>query len=192
MKQNYGKAVKTIIAFKKAFDDIDPKTPRKLVGELGEFYALQKLEKLGLRPERKGGQGGYDIYLKGINKRVEVRTSLWKNEGAYPPDKTIRFWGWRVEGRNQKKSEKFDYLVGVGLEDDFSKPKFYVFTYKEAFSVGDTMLGRFNNIKKKIHLFENRWTYRRAVKLKPAFVTPYERRINLNQSKFLNQWKKIK
>lgn len=42
--KNYKKAIKTIIKFKKAFDDIDPKVPRKLVGEIGEFYALQKLE----------------------------------------------------------------------------------------------------------------------------------------------------
>ncbi len=109
MNKTYTKAIQEIIHFKKAFDKIDPKIPRKLVGELGEFYTLQKLEKLGMQPEHKGGQGGYDIYLKDINKRIEVRTSLWKNEGVYP-DKTIRFWGWRVENRNQKKDEKFDYL----------------------------------------------------------------------------------
>src|SRR3989338_3804186 len=182
-KTDYTKAISAILQFKRTFDKIDPKIPRKLVGEIGEFYALQKLEKMDLQPEHKGGQGGYDIYLKKINKRIEVRTSLWKNEGVYP-DETIRFWGWRVENMNQKKSEKFDYLIGIGLDDDFNKPKFYIFTYKEAFSVGDTMIGRFNNIKKKIHLFENKRVYQKAVKLKPVLVTPYERRINLNQSKF--------
>lgn len=191
MNKTYTKAIQEIIHFKKSFDKIDPKIPKKLVGEIGEFYALQKLEKLGLRPEHKGGQGGYDIYLQEINKRIEVRTSLWKNEGVYP-DKTIRFWGWRVENRNQKKDKKFDYLIGVGLNDDFSKPRFYIFTYKEAFSVGDTTIGRFNNIKKKIHLFENKKAYHKALKLKPKLVTPFERQINRLPSHFLNKWGKIK
>lgn len=189
--KTYTRAVKEIISFKKVFDKIDSKIPRKLVGELGEFYALQKLGKLRFQPEHKGGQGSYDIYLRGINKRIEVRTSLWKNEGLYP-DKKIRFWGWRVENRNQKRSEKFNYLIGVGLSDDFSKPRFYIFTHKEAFRVGDTSIGRFKNIKKKIHLFESKPVYQKAIKLRPALVTPYERYINLNQSKFLGKWGKIK
>ncbi|KKR46999.1 MAG: hypothetical protein UT90_C0007G0002 [Parcubacteria group bacterium GW2011_GWA1_40_21] len=191
MNQNYTKAIKAIINFKKDFDKIDPKTPKKLVGEIGEFYTLRELERLGLEPEHKGGQGGYDIFLKKLNKKIEVRTSLWKNEGVYP-DKTIRFWGWRVENQNQKRSEKFDYLVGVGLDDNFSKPKFYIFTHKEAFRVGDTMIGRFKNIKKKIHLFENKKVYSKALKLKPKLVTSFERRINKFPSLFLDKWNKIK
>ena len=191
MNQNYTKAIKAIINFKKDFDKIDPKTPKKLVGEIGEFYTLRELERLGLEPEHKGGQGGYDIFLKKLNKKIEVRTSLWKNEGVYP-DKTIRFWGWRVENQNQKRSEKFDYLVGVGLDDNFSKPKFYIFTHKEAVRVGDTMIGRFKNIKKKIHLFENKKVYSKALKLKPKLVTSFERRINKFPSLFLDKWNKIK
>lgn len=191
MDKNYTKAIKAIINFKKNFDKIDPKTPRKLVGEIGEFYALKELKRLGFEPEHKGGQGGYDIFLKKLNKKIEVRTSLWKNEGVYP-DKTIKFWGWRVENQNQKRSEKFDYLIGVGLDDNFSKPKFYIFTYKEAFRVGDITIGRFKNIKKKIHLFETKISFKKAVKSKPKLVSPFERIINANPSRFLNKWKKIK
>jgi len=99
---DYSKAIKSIISFKKTFDNIDQKIPKKLLGELGEFYVLQKLEKLGFQSEHRGGQGGYDIYLKEVDKKIEVRTSLLKNEGVYP-DKTILFWGWRIENRNQKK-----------------------------------------------------------------------------------------
>ena len=102
---NYTKAIKTIINFKRAFDKINPKIPRKLVGEIGEYCVLQELKKQGFETEHKGGHGGYDIYLKDIDKRIEVRTSLWKNEGVYP-DKTIRFWGWKVENRNQKKKRE--------------------------------------------------------------------------------------
>ena len=190
MKQ-YTEAIKTIVDFKKAFNDIDPRVPRKLVGEIGEFYTLQKLEKLGFRPEHKGGHGGYDIHLKEIDKKIEVRTSLLKNEGIYP-DKTILFWGWRVENRNQKKGKKFDYLIGVTLDDNFSKPKFYIFTHKQAFSVGNVMIGQFKNVKKKIHLFENKRSYKKALKLKPKLVTKFERKINIYPSLFLNKWGEIK
>ena len=148
--ETYKTAIKILLAFKKSFDGIYPRIPRKLVGEIGEFYVLQKLQEMGLEPEHKGGQGGYDIYLRKTDKKVEVKTSLLKNEGVYP-DKSILFWGWRVENINQKKTNKFDFLIGVALNDHFSKPKFYIFTHKEAFSVGDTLIGRFSNIKKKIH-----------------------------------------
>ena len=199
----YTKAIKTIINFKKAFNDIDPRVPRKLIGEIGEFYVLQELEKRDFNSEHKGGMGGYDIYLKEkINKKIEVKTSLLKNEGIYS-DKTIHFWGWTVEGRSQKKTKKvknknrkkikkFDYLIGVALNDDFSKPKFYIFTYEEAFEVGDVEIGRFKSVKKKIHLFENKRTYQKALKLKPKLVTKFERKINLYPSLFLNKWRKIK
>ena len=78
MNQNYTKAIKAIINFKKIFDKIDPKTPKKLVGDVGEFYALKKLEKLGLEPEHKGGQGGYDIFLKKINKKLKLELHCGK------------------------------------------------------------------------------------------------------------------
>jgi len=191
MRYNYTKAIKAIINFKRAFNDIDPKIPKKLMGELGEFYVLQELEKLGFHPEHMGGQGSYDIYLKKINKKIEVRASLLKNEGIYP-DKTIRFWGWRVENRNQKKVNKFDYLIGVALNGDFSRPKFYIFTYKEAFSVGNVTIGRFRNVKKKIHLFKDKTACQEAIKLRPKLITPFERVINCNPKRFLNKWKKIK
>ena len=191
MNQDYTKAIKAIINFKKIFDNIDPRTPRKLVGEIGEFYVLKELKRLGFQPEHKGGAGGYDIHLKKFNKRVEVKTSLLKNLGEYP-DRKIKFWGWTVERRGQKKSNKFDYLISVALEDSFLTPKFYIFTYKEAFKVGDVDVPHFTNVKKKIHLFENKKSYSEALKLKPKLVTLFERRINKFPSLFLDKWNKIK
>lgn len=183
------KAIKAIINFKKEFERTGMVLPRRdLVGEVGELYALEALQKEGLHPNRKGGQGRYDIELN--NKKIEVRTSLLKNEGVYP-DKTIRFWGWRVENRNQNRRHKFDFLVGVALANDLSKPKFYVFSYKEAFSVDDVYIGRFSNVKKKIHLFENKRAYRKAMKQKPALITQFERRLNSNPARFRNKWGKI-
>jgi hypothetical protein len=189
----YRKAIKEIVRFKKAFDKIEstPKLSRKLVGDIGEFYVLCELEQRGYKEiQHKGGQAGYDIYIKDIDKKIEVRTSLSKNEGLYPDG--IEFFGWRVENRNAKKKKKFDIMVGVALDGDFIKPKFYVFTHKEAFSVEDVNIGRFKNIKKKIHVFTRKNIYKKAVEQKPELVTKYERYINENQSKFLNKWKKIK
>ncbi len=185
-------AIKEIIKFKKIFDPINPTLPRRLVGELGEYYVLHKLKKLGFRGvEHKGGHAGYDIYLYDIDKRIEVRTSLLKNEGSYPKD--VMFFGWRVKNRDQKKGVvKFDFLIGVGLKNSFKKPKFFVFSHKEAFSVGNINIGRFKSVQKKIHLFKDRKALMKAIASKPRFVTKYEKFINTHQTKFLDRWDKIK
>lgn len=123
---NYKKAIEEIIRFKEAFDSIEPnsKIPRKLVGELGEFYVLDKLNKLRLKLTHKGGQAGFDILIENNRMKIEVRTSLLKNEGLYPEN--IRFFGWRVKNRNQKKDGKFDIMIGVALDETFKKPRFYM------------------------------------------------------------------
>ena len=176
--------------FKKNIEKFYPKIPNKLVGEIGELYVLRELEKRGYSLEHKGGQSGFDILIKNLEKKVEVRTSLLKNEGTYP--KQVQFYGWRVKNRNQKKERKFDIMIGVALDKTFTEPKFYIFTYKEAFSVGDVNIGRFKNVQKKIHLFENQRAYKKAVKSKPALVTKFERYVNTHQSEFLDKWNKIR
>lgn len=186
---DYKKAINYLIKLKKNFDKIDPKIPKKLVGDLGEYYVVTKLKKRGFSLTQKGGQGGYDI-LADNQIRIEVRTSLLKNEGIFP--KGINFFGWRVENRNQKKKKKFDFLVCVALDDSWLKPKFYIFSYKEAFSVGDVQISRFRNVKKKIQLFENINIFKKALKLEPKLITKYERYINKNPHKFLDTWDKIK
>ena len=186
----YKKAIEEIVRFKETFDSIEPKIPRKLVGELGEFYVLSKLEELGFKKlKHKRGQAGFDVYIEDNGKRIEVRTSLLKNEGLYPKD--VRFLGWRVKNRNQKKEGKFDIMIGVALDETFQKPKFYVFTHEEAFSVQDVEIGRFKNVQKKIHLFESEKAYKEAIRSKPKLVTKYERYINEHQSEFLDRWEKI-
>lgn len=188
----YNIAIKEIIKFKKIFDPINPALPRRLVGEIGEYYVLRKLKKLGFRDiEHKGGQSGYDIYLGDINKRIEVRTSLLKNEGTYPKD--VIFFGWRVKNRRQKTNvAKFDFLIGVALKNSFKKPKFFIFSHKEAFSVGNIDIGRFKSVQKKIHLFKDRKALMKAIASRPMFVTKYEKFINTHQAKFLERWDKIK
>lgn len=187
---NYKKGIALIKKFKSDFESTGLKSPG-LLGFIGELYVLQKLDELGYNPHHKGGQGGYDIYIEKIDKRVEVKTSILKNEGEYD-DKSIKFWGWAVERRGQKRSKKFDYFVCVALDDHYSNPKFYIFTYKEAFSVKNVRVPRYTNIKKKIHIFKDILTFRKACLRDPKMVTPFERTINQNQTLFRNQWKKIK
>lgn len=192
MKEKYSKAIEAIIAFKNIFDNIDPRVPKRLVGDIGEFYALQKLEDFGLNPERKGGRSKYDIYLPKVNKKLEIRTSLLFSDVKVFPKKEIRFWGWRVAYWDEKIPKKFDYLICIALDDKFINPSFYIFTYDEAFSVDDVKMERFPNVKKKIFLFENEASYKKALELRPELVTPFEIEINRGPICFLNNWSKIK
>ena len=62
-----------------------------LVGLCGELLVKSKLLENGIPFISKGGgQAGFDIMLKN-GKKIEVRTSLLKNEGIYPKD--IMFYG---------------------------------------------------------------------------------------------------
>ncbi len=189
MSSNYQKAIKCIIQFKRNIEKFDPKIPNKLVGVIGEFYVLYELEKRGFSVKHKGGMAGFDILIENSDKRIEVRTSLLKNEGLYPQN--VYFYGWRVKDRNQKKEDKFDIMVGVALDDTFTRPKFYIFTHKEAFSVDDVDIGRFKNVQKKIHLFKNLGICKKAIESKPSLITKYEKHINKHREEFLNKWNKI-
>lgn len=189
IKANYQKAIRAILMFKSNIDTIDPRVPRKIAGDLGEFYVLGELEKRGFKTEHKGGHAGCDIYIPEINKRVEVRTSLLKNEGIY--DKSINFFGWRIQSWGQKKVNKFDILVCVALDETFVKPKFYILTCKEALDVDDVHIPRYPNIKKKICLYENLNAFNAAIKTKPTLVTRSERIFNRSAHKFLDRWDKI-
>jgi len=191
----YQRAIEEIAKLKEALERIEPKVAKRvvsrLVGEIGELHVLSKLEGLGFTVEQRGGQAGFDMKITDYNKRIEVRTSLLKNEGQYPEN--IRFFGWRVKNRNDGREDKFDIMIGVALDKTFKEAKFYVFTREEAFSVGDVERGQFRNVQKKIHLFENEAAYEEALNSKSAgIVTPYERYINEHQPEFLSMWDKIK
>lgn len=186
---HYRDIIKAFLSFKESLDKVAPRIPRKMAGDLGEFYVLQAMEKLGYDFTHKSGQAGHDILLNNPVKRIEVRTSLLKNEGIYPQG--INFYGWRVKDREARREDKFDILICVALDDTFKKPKFYIFTKKEAFSVGDVHIGRFPRIQKKITLFENRTAYKKAVKVRPKLVTKFERYFNLNSRVFLDKWSKL-
>lgn len=190
MTEQINQAIQKILTFKKFFEKINPKLPRKLVGDLGEYFVYDELKKRGKKVELKSGQSGYDI-LVDDKIRVEVRTSLLKNEGIF--SKEINFWGWRIENRNQKKNEKFDFLVCVAFDDSWKNPKFYIFSYGEAYSVEEypDKGWRFTNVKRGLRLFPSIEIMNQAIKLKPMLVVNKEREINLNIKNFENCWSKI-
>ncbi len=183
-------AIKTIIKFRKTFLKIDKKerTPDRLCGLLGEYYVLRKLSKLGLKPKHKGGQGGYDISLNGDKVKIEVRTSLLKNEGIYP--KGINFWGWAVKRKSQKEI-KFDFLIAVALDKNW-KAKFYIFNRKEAVKSNIKIPRYEKTIEKAVQLFENKTSYMGALKKMPSIrKNRCIVNINSNPRKFLDRWDKI-
>ena len=196
----YKKLTNLIVQFKQEFQkvlsgvdvpDSLRKVPDKLAGTIGELLVIQELSKRGLGDlEYKSGQSSYDLFARGVNKKIEVRTSLLKNEGLYP--KGIDFYGWRVKDRSQRTEKKFDILVCVALPKNFRKPKYYIFTHLEAFKVGDVQIGRFPNVQKKINIFKDQKAFEKAVRSKKrSFVTRYERHINRNIRRFRNAWDKL-
>lgn len=190
-------AIREIIRFKKTFDKIDPRLPKKLVGDIGEFYVLDKLEDLGFdRLEHKGGQAGFDIYIVDIAKKVEVRTSLFKHEKIYPlgNSKYIHFFGWKVKG---KKEIKYDILICVELDDNLTSPKFYIFNREDVNALedinkeNDIKIGRFSSVQKKIHIFKDKQTYQKAIQIRPELITKFESYINEHLEEFQDRWDKI-
>lgn len=187
-KSEYVRSINLIVDFKDAFSEIDTRVSRKLVGILGELYVLAELEKRGYKPKAKGGCGRCDIALPLTKMRVEVKTSLLKNEGLYDP-RDIEFYGFTVEG---KREPSYDYLICVCLDDTFTKPKFYVLTREEALSIDVVKIPRYKGtIRRKIHIFRSQQDFEKAVLSSPLLVTAKEREINQQWKKFRGAWNKL-
>lgn len=192
-RSRYSRLIREIIEFKAGVDKIDSTNlPRKLIGELGELYVCERLCGMGFKNiVPKGGHAPYDILLKDEDVRIEVRTSLLKNEGLYPDG--IDFFGWRVKTKNQKEDQRFDVLVGIALPESFKEPEFYVFSYGETEKLADMPHSwRYPNIRTKIHLFRDTRAFKRAVRAKPQLVTRFERYINKHPEGFKDRWDKLK
>ena len=192
---DYKTAIDLILSFKRDFKSLNihpekkEKVPKKLVSELGELYVIHELMKHFDNVEPYGGQAKYDIKVG--DKRVEVKTSLLKNDGLY--DKQVQFWGWTVIRATQKEMKKFDFLVGVPLKDDWSVEGFYIFSYDEAVTNNtEVKIKRYPSISKKIHIFQNDQDFAKAKQDYPEEVTDLENRIIHTKNDFFNRWDKIK
>ena len=90
----------------------------------GELLVKSKLRENGIPFIPKGRQTGFDSVLKASGKKVEVRSSLLKNEGIYPEG--IMFHGWKI--KDWDKEVKYDYLVCVAFDEGLTNQRFYIFT----------------------------------------------------------------
>ena len=189
----YQKAIQEILRFKTAFDDINiernEKIPHKLVGELGEFYVLDALQRNGFEDiQHKGGQSGYDIFLKSSGLRIEVKTSLAKNDGIFPKtDPEILTYGWTALKANQD-TPKYDILIGVAIDESFANPNFYIFTRETIDQIDEIPLKRYSSVKKRIWLFADHQTYLQALEIKPKAITDFERHLNEHPEEFRDRW----
>ena len=184
----YLQAYQAIRRLAELLTELNEKAPTLLVGFCGELLVKSKLAENGIRFLSKGGQAGFDIELKDSGKRIEVRSSLLKNEGIYPKD--IMFYGWRIKDRDSEV--KYDYLVCVAFDEELTNPRFYIFTRDEALQAGDVSIPRFKKVQKKLHLFRSVEEMERAIKERPKYVTEWERYVNLNSGKYEDRWEILK
>jgi len=189
VSSKYYKAYKAIIELKKAFACVGERVPPFLVGLCGELLVKMELAGKGVSFKSKGGQGGFDIMLEN-GKKVEVRSSLLKNEGLYPED--VKFHGWRIKQKGKELS--FDYLVCVAFDDDLANPKIYLFTKEEVLKAEDVEIPRFKSAQKKLHLFRSLQEMEKAVKHNPRIVSKWEIEVNKNKHKyeFEKRWEILK
>lgn len=165
--------------------------PTFLVGLAGEYLIMQKLTEKGLKVHPKGGQGGYDLELSGGTK-IEVRTSLLKDEGVFTKEKKIRNYGWRLKDRN--KDINFDFILCVELDQgNISASKCYVLTAKEVERAPPITVPRFKKVEKRLWIYRDLQTMKKAKRDKPEYVPPWEENINQNknQYEFENRWKML-
>lgn len=185
----YNKVIQGIIGLKEMYDQMNMKIPHELIGNLGEFYALDKLHNEGFKNIVKmEPKSVYDIWLKDDNVRIEVRASLLKNE-VYSKKLNPLYYGWTVL-REYQPELYYDILIGIALDDTYKNPKFYIFNSDELNQITDVDM--WLSVRRKIHLFTDKKSYNNAVASKPLLVTDYEKYINDNPDKFLNGWGKIK
>lgn len=192
---DYQNAIDLIITFKKNFEKLEiednkkQKVPKKLMSELGEFYVLRELNQRFKGVTPKGGAGSYDIAVGDM--RIEVKTSLFKKDRLY--NNQVNFWGWTVKRSGQKKENKFDFLVGVTLDESWIKSDFYIFSYEDAYTKNsDVKIQGYGNIERKINVFQEEQDFLSAIDISPDQITEQERYINQNKSEFLSRWDKIK
>jgi hypothetical protein len=189
-RQAIGEMARSQDALRAVDHEIAKRLLAKVVGDVGELHVMAELAERGLgSPMRRGPMAGFDILLNSDGPRVEVRTSLLKNEGLFSGD--IHFYGWTVTSRMRKGDCKFDVLIGVALHEPLRTAEFYIFTRREALSLQETRIPRFPSIERKINLFESEEAYERARSQKPRLVSEYEGYINLHRNEFLGRWDKL-
>lgn len=183
-KKQTKEALDKIVDLKGKLNELNIRFSKSPLGDTGELYVWLELEKNGFKPTLKGGSSKVDITLAN-GKGIEVRSSLLKNEGIFK--KGINFYGWRVQ--TATSTINFDYLICVAVDDDYSNPRFYLFTKQECERLRwIEKYPRFTSIKRKILLFENWNSYLKGRKQRPEIFSRIEYHLNKNPEKYQDKW----
>jgi len=162
--------------------------PTFLVGLIGEYLAMAKLAGNGVKFYPKGGQACYDLQLEQGTK-IEVRTSLLKNEGVFFGKRRIFNYGWRLKDRG--KDVEFDYVICIALDrGNLEDSKFYILTKSEVQNAPSIEIGRFKKVEKRLWIYPSLETMNEAKEDKPQYVPKWEENINTNKDEYLldNRW----
>jgi len=193
--------------YKKFKNDGIRKIPHRLLGPIGELYVLSKLKEeipdIKDSIIYKGGSSSYDIIIKTKKRefKIEVKTSALKNakdDGIGIDDKTHYYWGWPLQKitktvKKRGKKKKYDFIICVGVNENYSNPVFYIFNYDCANGFKPVKMSRYGKVK-KLMIFKNLESLNTAKNWKDngeKLMTLRENEINKNKKKY-QDWKTIK
>ena len=145
----------------------------RIGGLYGEVFVANKLRKyepqIGAERENKNA----DIYLKEINRRIEVKWASFYEEE--------RYWSWGFGYGKQIENKKFDYCVLVASDENGKVKHCFVFTHDEMSKLKSGKKGMISQ-KYYITFYEGSEEYE----------TKLEHDLNENTEKYENRWDKIK
>jgi len=184
----YARIARKAVQLGNCIKQVKGRFPTFLTGLTGEYLVMAWLMKKGLKFHPKGGQAGYDLELQGGIK-IEVRTSLLKDEGIFSKEKKILNYGWRLKEKG--RDVKFDYVICVALDErNVENSKCYVLTKSEVEKAPSIEVGRFKKVEKRLWIYRDLQTMNEAKRDKPKYVPKWEENININKDKYLleNRW----
>ena len=111
-------------------------------GYLGELLIKKKLEDEGLEVVHHGNQSGYDLSIVNTDIKIDVKTSLPKDEFKWHKD----YWGWALLHENKKKDIKASHIVCLGLKKNYS-PYFFIVIPIERVGIFPRGIKQFSKVK---------------------------------------------
>jgi hypothetical protein len=180
---NYLRIAQKTVQLGNEIEQAKGRFPTFLVGTAGEYLVMSWLKEKKVKFKPKGGQAGYDLELQG-GARIEVRTSLLKDEGLFSKEERIRNYGWRLKDKG--KEMKFDYVFCVALDKKkLDNSRCYVLTKDEAEKAPSLEFKRFKKVEKRLWIYVDLATMKKAKIDKPEYVPKWEEEINRNKDNYL-------
>lgn len=93
-----------------------------LKGFWGELIVRRQLESEGFVVEHYGNQAGYDLFIKDQNLKIDVKTSVLKDEFKWG----IEYWGWALVHESKQKEITATHFVCLGCDRELNAKIFVV------------------------------------------------------------------